>query len=169
VAQTPGDKTNQKDKNELGISRTIYALGNSLKDALIWGTAVTVALIGILHYGQKNKAISKVADQLQKGHVWWEGYKKSKGMKGSIIAVPLAVGWLVGHVVQGFGAAKGWKQAQKAVDKYDNLVTERESLVTANAQLIEENQRYRAAVEKKPESFVEMAKQQGAEAGALSR
>lgn len=182
--QNPDGKTAKKSdgKNGLGISRGVYALGNSLKDALIWGTALSVALIGVIAVGrEKSTKIAWVADKIGKIHEGskgmtsrlFEGLEKKLGMKikvtGPEVAAAFGIGWLFGHVVQIPSGVQGWNKAQKAIDAHDTLLEEKTRLVDANAELIEQNQRYRAALEKPAATFAERSEQKPVETAINGR
>src|SRR5689334_7181061 len=60
----------REDANQLGISRSVYAIGNSFKDALIWGTAATAGLIGVIAVGRnRSGAVRWLAENIEKAHV----------------------------------------------------------------------------------------------------
>lgn len=180
AGQNPDSKSIKKadDKSSsLGISRGVYALGNSLKDALIWGTALSVALIGAIAIGRdKSKAIRWVATKIEAIHTGTKGLSNTLAklaeekaglkfnIKGPEVAAALGVGWLFGHVVQGPSFVQGFKKAQTAVDKYNDMADERTKLVDANAQLIDENQRYKTELEKRGVTFTELVQQKSPEA-----
>ncbi len=164
-------KKKPDDKSELGISRAVYALGNSVKDALIWGTAATVATIAILSFGrEKSPRIDKIAtaletfgerneERFQKIVKWVNDKTKSEiKITGPTLAASAVVGWAVGHLVQLPGSIKGWKQAQKANDKYVAVATEKNRLLETNAHLVDENQHYKTELKKRDISFAELVK-----------
>ncbi len=181
--QNPDDKAAKKPdrKSGLGISKGVYALGNSLKDALIWGTALSVALIGVIAVGRdKSKAVRWMAEKIEKIHTGTKGlgssfmgYLQEKtGMKinisGPEVAAALGVGWLFGHVVQGPSFVHGYKQAQGAEDKYNTLKSEKDRLVDVIAQQDEENQRFRAALQKQDATFAERTQPKPQETAAVN-
>lgn len=164
-----------EERNNLGISRAIYAAGNSVKDAFIWGTIVTVGMIATIAFGKKAQVgfINEAVKTIEEFHVAskeWFGkvFKKLLGLSGAKVELPeltateiaasIVAGGIVGHAVQIPGGVKGWHDAQKATDKYSALSDERDKLVDANAALILRNQSFREKLQQiAPTSYTELA------------
>ena len=188
MAKKP-DSKDDKATNPLGISRAIYALGNSVKDALIWGTAATAAVIVTANMARKDgNKVDKAILYLEKMNhkpkfVEWMGknFQKMTGGKmvageivggkkldlsAPVVGASLVVGWLVGHLVQLPSGLSGWNQADKAIKKYEGAAKENRDLGSENLQLAslnqalaEQNRQFAAQLEKKPALFTDMVTQ----------
>jgi hypothetical protein len=167
-------------KDGLGISRSIYATGNSAKDGFIGFILITGTLIGAIAFGKSrgHDVIKMIEENSRNTQGLWkesrvgkylEPYiaKIKRWLNGPTIALSAGIGYVASHFVMIPSAAVGWKKAQRAVDKYNNLSDEKERLVNANAELIAENQEYKAALEKNSKPFTERVRAEpGVAAGA---
>jgi hypothetical protein len=161
----------EEAKNRLGISRTIYAVGYSLKDALIWGAGALAVLIPTLHYFRETRPIKWVVDTFG-GHK--ENSFKARLAKkfpdaGPIVLLSFSLAWLFSHIVQIPSSVQGWKKAQAAIDKHNMLHAEKDQLVEANTVLMEDNEKLKAALaeaEKKRPPLTDRIRAQAAEAGS---
>ena len=124
-------------KHNLGISRTIYALGYSFRDAFIWGTAASIAVFTSVTLGNKYKI--KFIEQFSEKLIQADEWLKSK-TKGPVLSVSIIAGFIVGHIIQIPSGARGWKKAQEAIERHDKVLSENTRLVEATSILAEDNE-----------------------------
>jgi len=142
-------KADEKN-NKLGISRGIYAFGYSFKDAFIWGTAITAALIPIIHSMRETKLLKWIKISSQNNWLK-EKIEKLKDLVpkwGPSIGLAAGLGWTISHIIQIPSAIVGWNKAQTAINKHAALGVEKSQLVTLNQHLQEENNALKASLAK---------------------
>lgn len=137
-------KIRRGEKNSLGISRSIYALGESAKDGLIVAAVASAAFLAVFKFGENYKLV----DQLKKWvyrieyhskayplQLWNKTFKQTIPIKPpedyrekTPFAAAMAFGWLVSHIGQLPGLRKGYKKVDNAIKKYDAVIAENTNL-----------------------------------------
>lgn len=144
-------------RNDLGISRTIYAAGYSFRDLFAWGTASFAAMLGIFWAGNRFnvKAIQWVAHQTERIHNAWSKIKEKMGLRGPVGSVAFIASSLIGHIAMAPAGKRGWEEASGAIHKYNQLQDVNAQLVESGKLLKEENDRLQTALAKASKSHRE--------------
>ncbi len=133
---------------KLGISKLIYGLGMSARDALVTFTVTTAAVTAALFFGGKKLPLLEKVAKLPE----WLGHQasgklgpKSTDLKNAA-TVGLGVATVVSYVAHLPGLIRGPRRVAEAEHRFDNQVDLTEKLSKANTLLEEDNERLKAAL-----------------------
>lgn len=153
--------TEAAPEKKLGLSKLVYGLGLSARDALVSLVGATAVMTPIMYFGrEKSSIIRAVADSPDKLHGWWKkllGEEKS-GKAGTALLAAAGVATLISWVAHIPGLFKGPKKVAEADALYKAEIDMNQKLMRANTLLAEDNERLTYALadtEKKRRSFQE--------------
>lgn len=129
------DSQEQQDHKGLGLSRSIYGLGQSARDGIITVVAGTAALFPVFFFGQgKVGVIDKIAQWPEKIKNSWHGVlgKEAGGKAGRALAVSSGIAFLLSHVTNLPGFVVGFKKVKAADEQYEGQIQQNRELAHEN-------------------------------------
>lgn len=145
---------------KLGLSKVIYGLGMSARDALVTFVASTAVAFAFIYKGQKEGAqggiINKLAELPDKVHKWVSekfGNERA-GKAGKALLVAASVGTVVSWVAHLPGLVRGPLKVKEAEATFNEEVD-------ANVALHRENTRLMETLKHKDLRITELEKQKG--------
>ena len=132
------------ERNSLGISRFIYALGESAKDGLVLFGVATLAFLAVFVLGKNNKYINQLKKTLYESEhivkafvieLWNKVFNQRVQVapvedytKKTPWAVAASFGFLASHLGQLPGLRRGYRKVDSAIRKYDAAMAENAEL-----------------------------------------
>lgn len=149
----------QGPAKKLGLSKLVYGLGMSARDALVAFVVSTAALTPIMRYGRdKSKIIDTISKVPEKLHsMWTEKAGKNAGKWGTALVAAAGLGTLISYVAHIPGLVRGPQRIREAQDQYNTEVQANIELAKENAALTErlKHQAIELETGEKSGSFVE--------------
>ena len=157
------DKDDGIDKGaakQLGLSKVVYGLGMSARDALVAFVAGTIALTPVIVWRHdKGGVIDKLTKMPDKVHSWWKEKLGDKaGPWGKALVVAASIATIISWVAHLPGLVRGPLKVKEAEETFNNEVAANGALYKENRQLTESLKHkdlQLAELQKKRGSFVE--------------
>jgi hypothetical protein len=148
---------------KLGLSKIVYGLGMSARDALVTFVVATIAIAPFIYKGQgKGGFIDKVALWPDKIHSKWKEVLGDRaGKAGKALVISASIATIISWVAHLPGLFRGPQKIEEARNTFNDEVEANHQLGKENAVLTEELKRKTlalAAAEKKSSSFTQRLK-----------
>lgn len=127
---SPDDAPARGEAKKLGLSKIIYGLGMSARDAFVAFAVTTVALFPIIYNFQgKSKAVDTIAKAPEKIHSAWKGIFKDKaGKAGVALGASFGIGSLVGYIAHLPGLIRGPRKVREAEERFNDEVEDNQRM-----------------------------------------
>jgi hypothetical protein len=142
--------SNENPNPSLGLSKIVYAFGESVKTGLLGFFAAWVASTLLVHFGKGSvpgiKKVAELPEDLKRYILrkWGQG----AGEWGREIILGFGFASVVGYITHIPGLIAGPRKVARAEQLYDDQVHANSQLVHANKLLVEDNERLKSALSK---------------------
>jgi len=169
---------NPESKEKFPLNKWLYGAGVSTVGLLQWTVAIFLVIFPLTYWGrEKSEKIDKAISWVEKSYEKFKDshstdHLKKKGNLGTALALSIPISWLLGHFGMLGSSVDGYKQAQVAENKFDNLGEQLTSLtdkhIIDSQEIARLNEKV-AELQKTRPSHTEQIAQEKAVAGATAQ
>ena len=121
---------NPKSNEKFPLNKWLYGAGVSTVGLLQWTVVIFAVMFPLTYWGRdKSEKIDKAITWVEKSYEKLKNshstdHLKTKGNIGTALALSLPISWLFGHLGMLSSSVDGYKQAQAAETKFDNMANQ---------------------------------------------